>query len=158
MDADVEYPQRPYPVLRYDKRCMDVTRTNVIDSRTGEVLAWMDERNITEPNSFRPNKKIKKESNNGTSSSLTDEFQRPLDKYSIFVSRLEEGTTRDEIFQHFGCMGTIVRVTKLTSKWTGKFNGHAYVQYQDHRAATEALYLHGSFLRGSEITVKVTIH
>ena len=82
----------------------------------------------------------------------------PYDLGSIFISRLDVRTTKEDLYTHFSYAGPIVRITRLKSKQCSqRFSGSAYVQYQFPGSALNAIYnLHNSFLRGCKILVKVS--
>ena len=81
----------------------------------------------------------------------------PYDVASVFISRLDVRTSKEELYAHFSQAGPIVRITRLKSKQSSqRFSGSAYVQYQFPGSAASALYnLNHSFIRGCKIVVKV---
>ena len=83
----------------------------------------------------------------------------PYDLTSVFVSRLDVRTSKEELYNHFSQAGPIVRITRLKSKQSSqRFSGSAYVQYQFPGSAASALYnLNQSFIRGCKIVVKVSL-
>ena len=149
-----------YPYIKSEKRGLDSMRLNVIDVRTGELLAWMDEGKGPRSRQGSMAKKFKSEhveNLNDHVLKVESEESSPFDPTSVFISCLDVRTTKEEIFSHFIPLGEIVRVTKLKDRKTGNFNGSAYVQFRHQQSAEDALYLHGSCVSGCMIMVKVSL-
>ena len=149
-----------YPYIKSEKRGLDSVRLNVIDVRTGELLAWMDEGQGPRNRQGSLAKKFKSENieNANDHDPVTKvETRSPFDPTSVFISCLDVRTSKEEIFSHFIPLGEIIRVTKLKDKKTGNFNGSAYVQFRYQQSAEDALYLHGSCVSGCMIMVKVSL-
>ena len=203
-----------YTFLSCEKTGLNRLRLNVVDSRTGETVAWWDE--VTDGSHVPgPAKRIKLEqgvrsegcpnlhparvpllgtkpdpdinvplhvqagsyipshvshqvahyqpeyqNQNQNQSNLDMDCNEnsPYDIASVFVSRLDVRTSKEEVYNHFSQAGPIIRITRLKSKQSSqRFSGSAYVQYQYPGSAASALYnLHHSFIRGCKIVVKVS--
>lgn len=143
-----------YPYIKSEKRGLDYVRLNVIDVRTGEVLAWMDEGRRGKHIPASGSKKLKTEHHDSVETEVDAQDTNPFDPTSVFITCLDVRTSKEEIYAHFFSLGQIVRVTKLRDKKSGKFNGSAYVQFRHPQSAEDALYLHGSCVRGCMIMVK----
>ena len=152
-----------YPYIKSEKRGLDSVRLNVIDVRTGELLAWMDEGQGPRNRQGSIAKKFKSENIENVNDHdpvikvETEDSRSPFDPTSVFISCLDVRTSKEEIFSHFIPLGEIVRVTKLKDRKTGNFNGSAYVQFRHQQSAEDALYLHGSCVSGCMIMVKVSL-
>ena len=148
-----------YPYIKSEKRGLDSMRLNVIDVRTGELLAWMDEGKGPRSRQGSMAKKFKSEhveNLNDHVLKVETEESSPFDPTSVFISCLDVRTTKEEIFSHFIPLGEIVRVTKLKDRKSGNYNGSAYVQFKYPQSAEDALFLHGSCVSGCMIMVKVS--
>ena len=148
-----------YPYIKSEKRGLDSMRLNVIDVRTGELLAWMDEGKGPRSRQGSMAKKFKSEhveNLNDHVLKVETEESSPFDPTSVFISCLDVRTTKEEIFSHFIPLGEIVRVTKLKDRKSGNYNGSAYVQFRYPQSAEDALFLHGSCVSGCMIMVKVS--
>ena len=149
-----------YPYIKSEKRGLDSMRLNVIDVRTGELLAWMDEGKGPRSRQGSMAKKFKSEhveNLNDHVLKVESEESSPFDPTSVFISCLDVRTTKEEIFSHFIPLGEIVRVTKLKDRKSGNYNGSAYVQFRYPQSAEDALFLHGSCVSGCMIMVKVSL-
>ena len=144
-----------YPFMKEVHRDETTIKYQVIDSRNGEILAWLDETINPRPTvkSHEPNRKRLKSGHYA----VPAPEDGLLDPTSIFVSGLDIRTSKQEILRHFGSLGQITRVTRLHCNATGKFNGSAYVQYKHIASAEQALFLDRSYLRGCSIIVRVSI-
>ena len=201
-----------YTYLSCEKTGLNRLRLNVVDSRTGETVAWWDE-GTDGSQGPGPVKRIKLEqevrsggcpnlparvpllgikpdpdmnvplhvqagsyvpshvshqispyqpnysNQNQPNLDLDCNENSPYDIASVFVSRLDVRTSKDELYTHFSQAGPIIRITRLKSKQNSqRFSGSAYVQYQYPGSAASALYnLHHSFIRGCKIVVKVKV-
>ena len=142
-----------YPYIKSEKRGLDSMRLNVIDVRTGELLAWMDEGKGPRSRQGSMAKKFKSEhveNLNDHVLKVESEESSPFDPTSVFISCLDVRTTKEEIFSHFIPLGEIVRVTKLKDRKSGNYNGSAYVQFRYPQSAEDALFLHGSCVSGTD--------
>lgn len=83
------------------------------------------------------------------------EFQKDINSHSIFISRIPDETTPDEIESFFHSTGTINRVTILYDHQTGKPKGYAYVEYQDSQGSQNAIeQLNGQMFKGKQLKVQ----
>ena len=140
MSAEDEYfyPPTNYPSLVTETLGIDMIRLKVVDSFTGEVLAFMDE-----PLS-------RSDDDNESIESSSPQF----DTLSVYACNLDLRTSKQEIFCHFSSLGQITRITFLKNKTTNRFTGSVYIQFKETQSAEEALFLDGSYLRGQLINVK----
>ena len=151
-DFTIEMPM--YPYVKEISRDETYVSYEVIDSRSGETLAWMEEKiNPRQNRSTEPIRKRVKTEHGAAPSARGEELL--YDPTSIFVSGLDVRTSKHDLLRHFGSLGQITRVTRLHSNDTGKFNGSAYIQYRNMTSAEEALFLDGSYLKHGNIIVQV---
>ena len=72
---------------------------------------------------------------------------------TVFVSKLSEHTTSEDLKKHFLKCGVIEEVRVVLDKKSGKCKGHAYVQFKDIESMPAAYTLSKSLLHGSVISV-----
>ena len=201
-----------FTFLNHEKTGLNRSRLSIVDSRTGETVAWWDELNDVnqvpakkmrldpevnggcipqfpqvrvpllgiKPDPDQEERKVplQQQASSYIPSHVSHQVPQPdqydypyttqcldldcqenspYDLASVFISRLDVRTSKEEIYNHFSQLGPIVRVTRLKSKQSSqRFSGSAYVQYQFPGSAASALYnLHHSFIRGCKIVVKV---
>ena len=158
-EDEIELPLYPY-VRTGKKRGPGSIKLSVMDSRSGEELAWWLE-GADHSDHQKSRKHIKSDPDEPLNTlpqknPLKAEDNNPFDPTSVFVKGLDVRTRREQIFAHFISLGDIERVTKLQSKSNGQFIGCAYVQFSNVSAAEEALFLNGSYLNGANILVQVS--
>ena len=118
-----------YPNLMVDVVLFGEVKCSLVDVRSGELLASWVERE-------------------------EEEDLVKYDPFSVYTCKLDSDIYPEELSSHFCNCGHISRITMLRNRVTGQYNGSAYIQYTTMLAATRALGLDGSTLRGRNIYVK----
>lgn len=85
--------------------------------------------------------------------SLSPDSVADADARSIYVGNVDYSATGDQLSAHFSDCGTINRVTIVCNKATGQPKGYAYIEFQDHLAAQNALILNESSFLGRPLKI-----
>ena len=76
------------------------------------------------------------------------------DARSIFIKGVDYSASPEEIKDHFGDCGKIVRITILCNKMTGQPLGHAYLEFEEKESVQNATdLLNESLFKGRQLTV-----
>lgn len=73
--------------------------------------------------------------------------------HCVFLEQVDYAATGDQLSSHFSDCGTINRVTIMCNKATGQPKGFAYIEFQDHLAAQNALILNESTFLGRALKI-----
>lgn len=84
---------------------------------------------------------------------LSADATADVDARSIYVGNVDYSATGDQLSAHFTDCGTINRVTIMCDKATGQPKGFAYIEFDDHNAAQNALILNESTFLGRQLKV-----
>jgi len=79
--------------------------------------------------------------------------KQDVDSRSVFVGQVDFSATPEELQTHFQSCGTILRITILCDKFTGRPKGHAYIEFQDVSAIANAIMLNDSLFKGRQLKV-----
>lgn len=74
-------------------------------------------------------------------------------QFALLWKQVDYSATGDQLSAHFSDCGTINRVTIVCNKATGQPKGYAYIEFQDHLAAQNALILNESSFLGRPLKI-----
>ena len=86
-------------------------------------------------------------------STQTFASKQDVDSRSVYVGGVDFSATPEELQTHFQSCGTILRITILCDKLTGRPKGHAYVEFADAAAVANAIMLNDSLFKGRQLKV-----
>ncbi|KAE9366233.1 hypothetical protein N431DRAFT_495972 [Stipitochalara longipes BDJ] len=84
---------------------------------------------------------------------VRSEDQKDVDSRSIFVGNLAHEALPGDIQGYFQTCGPVNRVTILLDKFTGRPNGHAYVEFAEPGLVAQALTMNESVFYGQKLEV-----
>mmetsp|Transcript_14289 Transcript_14289/g.24446 ORF Transcript_14289/g.24446 Transcript_14289/m.24446 type:complete len:214 (-) Transcript_14289:67-708(-) len=79
--------------------------------------------------------------------------KQDVDARSVFVGQVDYSATPEELQLHFQSCGTIVRITIMCDKYSGKPKGYAYVEFADASSVANALVLNETVFKGRPLKV-----
>ena len=135
-EEEIEIP--PYPYIKETERGASFIRYSVIDTRSGETLAWMDE-SLEEESRLR--KKFKSDDGSG-------DCDHALTGCTVLVTNISPDTTALEVAAHFHAAGDINGVEFDKEK-----HGQAVIKFKSKTGAENGAHLDNSFLNGVTISV-----
>ncbi|KCV68882.1 hypothetical protein H696_04300 [Fonticula alba] len=84
---------------------------------------------------------------------LSQAEREEIDSRSVFVGNVHFDTTPEELHGLFSPAGTVVRVTILCDKFTGRPKGFAYIEFESTESVERALSLTDTLLHSRKIHV-----
>lgn len=70
-----------------------------------------------------------------------------------WLAQVDFSSTPEELQQHFQSCGTILRITIMCDKFTGKPKGHAYVEFAEASSVASAMLMNDSLFKGRQLKV-----
>jgi len=83
----------------------------------------------------------------------TENERKEADSKSVFVGNIDFKAKVSDLEEHFQGMGTVVRVTIVTNKYSGKSKGFAYIEFESAESVDAALAMNETLFFGRQLQV-----